>query len=60
MTGHRSASGQPSLLVHVDNPGGRAVDLSGTVRLTGGPGNTSTGRSPASRSSPWPPASRET
>ena len=47
MTGHRSATGQPSLLVHVDNTGGRAVDLSGTLRLTGGPGNTSAGPFPA-------------
>jgi hypothetical protein len=47
ITGHRSASGQPSLLVRVDNTGGRAVDLSGTVRLAGGPGNTSAGPFPA-------------
>ena len=43
ITGHRSAKGQPSLLVRVDNTGGRAVDLSGTARLTDGPGNTSAG-----------------
>jgi hypothetical protein len=43
MTGSRSATGQPSLVVHVDNTGGRAVDLSGTVRLTGGPGDSSAG-----------------
>jgi hypothetical protein len=47
VTGRRSASGKPSLLVHVDNTGGRAVDLSGTVRLTGGPGNSSAGPFPA-------------
>ena len=43
MTGSRSAEGQPSLVVHVDNAGGRAVDLGGTARLTGGPGGTSAG-----------------
>ena len=47
ITGHRSAKGQPSILVHVDNTGGRAVDLSGTARLTGGPGNSSAGPFPA-------------
>ena len=47
ITGHRSAKGQPSLLVHVDNTGGRAVDLSGTARLADGPGNTSAGPFPA-------------
>jgi hypothetical protein len=41
--GHRSASGWPSMVAHVDNTGGRAVDLSGTVRLTGGPGDTDAG-----------------
>jgi hypothetical protein len=30
-------------VAHVANTGGRAVDLSGTARLTGGPGNTSAG-----------------
>ena len=43
VTGHRSASGRPSILVHVDNSGGRAVDLNGTARLTGGPGNSGAG-----------------
>ena len=43
ITGRRSVSGRPSILVHVDNTGGRAVDLNGTARLTGGPGNTSAG-----------------
>jgi hypothetical protein len=47
ITAHRSASGQPSLLVHVDNTGGRAVDLNGTARLTDGPGNTGAGPFPA-------------
>ena len=47
MTGSRSAKGQPSLVVHVDNTGGRAVDLDGTVRLTGGPGGSSAGPFPS-------------
>ncbi len=41
VTGHRSARGWPSMAAHVDNTGGRAVDLSGTARLSGGPGDTS-------------------
>jgi hypothetical protein len=46
LTGHRSASGQPLILAGVDDTGGRAVDLHGTVRLTGGPGDTSAGPFP--------------
>jgi hypothetical protein len=46
VTGHRSVNGQPYLLVRVHNTGGRAVDLSGTARLTDGPGNTSAGPFP--------------
>jgi hypothetical protein len=42
-TGHLSAQGQPSILVRVDNTGGRAVDLTGSVRLSHGPGGTSAG-----------------
>ena len=47
ITGHLSASGQPSIIVHVENTGGRAVDLDGSARLTHGPGNTSAGPFPA-------------
>ena len=43
VTGHRSAAGLPSIVAHADNPGGRAVDVSGSVRLTAGPGGTSAG-----------------
>ena len=43
VTGHRSARGRPTILVHVENTGGRAVDLNGTVRLSDGPGNTGAG-----------------
>ena len=43
VTGHRSARGWPSIVAHVDNTGGRAVDLSGTARLSGGPGDIDAG-----------------
>jgi hypothetical protein len=43
VTGHRSAAGRPAILVHVENTGGRAVDLNGTVRLSDGPGNSGAG-----------------
>jgi hypothetical protein len=47
ITGQRSAAGQPSIVVHVDNTGGRAVDLGGTARLTDGPGGSSAGPFPS-------------
>ena len=43
ITARRSVAGWPSIVAHVDNTGGRAVDLSGTARLTDGPGNTTAG-----------------
>jgi hypothetical protein len=43
ITGHRSPRGRPYLTALVHNTGGLAVDLNGTVRLTGGPGSTSAG-----------------
>jgi hypothetical protein len=43
VTGHRLASGRPSILVHVQNTGGRAIDVNGTARLADGPGNTGAG-----------------
>jgi hypothetical protein len=43
ITGRRSAAGWPSIVAHVENTGGRAVDLNGTARLTGGPGNSAAG-----------------
>lgn len=49
VTGHLSAAGQPSVLVHVANTGGRAVDLDGSTSLTDGPGITSAGPFPAGR-----------
>jgi hypothetical protein len=47
LTARRWASGQPFILAHVDNTGGRAVDLDGSARLANGPGNTSAGPFPA-------------
>ena len=38
VTGHRYAGGRPLLTASVTNTGGRAVDLSGSARLTAGPG----------------------
>ena len=43
ITGRRTAAGQPVIVAHVNNTGGRAIDLNGTVRLADGPGNTSSG-----------------
>jgi hypothetical protein len=47
ITARRSASGQPLIVAHVENTGGRAVDLDGSARLAGGPGNSSAGPFPA-------------
>jgi hypothetical protein len=47
ITTRRSASGQPFIVAHVDNTGGRAVDLDGSARLTDGPGDSSAGPYPA-------------
>ena len=47
ITAHLSLSGQPSILVHVNNTGGRAVDLNGSARLADGPGDTTAGPFPA-------------
>jgi hypothetical protein len=43
ITGHRSPRGRPLLTARVTNTGGRAVDVSGTARLTAGPGGASAG-----------------
>jgi hypothetical protein len=43
ITGHLTAAGQPVIVAHVNNTGERAIDLSGTVRLAGGPAGTSAG-----------------
>jgi hypothetical protein len=43
IAGHKSPKGKPYVTAEVHNTGGRAVDVSGTVRLTDGPGGTSAG-----------------
>jgi hypothetical protein len=43
LTGRLTTSGQPLLVAQVTDTGGRAVDLTGQLRLTGGPGGTSAG-----------------
>jgi hypothetical protein len=43
ITGQRPAPSRPRLIVHVNNVGGRAVDLVGKVRLTNGPGGSTAG-----------------
>jgi hypothetical protein len=43
ITGRWSPAGQPVIVAHVNNTGGRALDLNGTARLADGPGNTSSG-----------------
>jgi hypothetical protein len=50
ITGHRLADGQPVVVAHVNNIGGRAVDLNGSIRLSDGPGSTSSGPFPAQKS----------
>jgi hypothetical protein len=50
VTGHLTAAGQPIIVAHVNNTGGRAIDLSGRARLTRGPGGTSSGPFPVQRS----------
>jgi hypothetical protein len=43
LTAARLPSGQPYVLARVHNTGGRALDLSGTLRLSDGPGGLSAG-----------------
>ncbi|MEV8631651.1 peptidase [Streptosporangium sp. NPDC051023] len=43
LTAQRSAGGDPVILAQVHNTGGRALDLSGDLRLTDGPGGMSAG-----------------
>jgi hypothetical protein len=47
ITGRRPPEGQPVITAHVTNTGGRAIDLTGSARLTSGPGETSSGPFPA-------------
>ena len=43
LTGKRSADGQPMVVASVHNSGGRALDMSGTMQLSSGPGGLSAG-----------------
>lgn len=43
LTAQRRPSGEPVVLASVKNTGGRALDMSGTLRLTDGPGGLSAG-----------------
>jgi hypothetical protein len=43
LTGGRSPGGHPQVIASVHNSGGRALDMSGTMRLSGGPGGLSAG-----------------
>ena len=47
LTAERSAEGQPIVLATVRNVGGRALDMSGTLKLLAGPGGLSAGPFPA-------------
>ena len=47
ITGQHTRPGGPVITAEVRNTGGRAVNLDGTARLTGGPGGTSAGPYPA-------------
>ena len=46
VTARRSPAGVPSIVADVHNTGGRALDLAGSVQLTGGPGGLSAGPFP--------------
>lgn len=46
LTAERSAQGVPSIIADVDNTGGRALDMSGTAQLAGGPGGLNAGPFP--------------
>jgi hypothetical protein len=47
LTGKRSPDGQPVVVASVHNTGGRALDMSGTLQLSAGPGGLSAGPFPA-------------
>jgi hypothetical protein len=47
LTAIRSPEGVPMVLASVHNTGGRALDMSGTLELTAGPGGLSAGPFPA-------------
>ncbi|MGA9316140.1 MAG: peptidase [Solirubrobacteraceae bacterium] len=43
LTGKRSPDGQPMVVASIHNRGGRALDMSGTLQLSSGPGGLSAG-----------------
>jgi len=47
LTARRASNGRPSVLAAVQNTGGRALDLSGTLQLSDGPGRLRAGPFPA-------------
>ncbi|MHA6784273.1 hypothetical protein ACVGOW_25245 [Pseudonocardia saturnea] len=47
LTAERSADGRPAVTAQVTNTGGRALDMSGTLMLSGGPGSLNAGPFPA-------------
>ena len=47
LTASRSAEGEPMVIAAVHNTGGRALDVTGTLMLTDGPGGLSAGPFPA-------------
>lgn len=58
VTASRDKSGAPSIDAAVTNSGGRALDLSGTVMLTAGPGGLSAGPFPTPKTITLPPGSQ--
>jgi hypothetical protein len=47
LTAGRTTNGQPMVVASVHNTGGRALDMNGTLQLTGGPGGLNAGPFPA-------------
>jgi hypothetical protein len=47
LTAKRSPDGRPTVIARVHNTGGRALDMSGTLKLRAGPGGLSAGPFPA-------------
>ncbi len=57
LTATRSAHGQPMVRAQVRNTGGRALDITGSLRLAQGPGGLTAGPTRPIPTSPWPPGS---
>lgn len=54
LTAARGPDGKPTVLATVHNTGGRALDMNGTLELSGGPGGLSAGPFPVSTGSTLP------